>query len=91
MKIKKKFDTFWNFITKKGRMQLKLLKKFVMFMDMVQYRYIRVAQNWFKRFQSENFDVKDLALVNQSLKKSMKSLKKLSKTSTLAVMILVRN
>jgi len=46
----------------------RLLKKIVMFMDMMQYR---VVQNWFKRFQSGNFDVKDLALVDQSPKKSM--------------------
>jgi len=32
-----------------------------------------VAQSWFKRFQSENFYVKNLALVDQSLEKSMKS------------------
>jgi len=36
------------------------LKKFVMFMDMMQYQY--VAQNWFKRFQSGNFYVKDVSL-----------------------------
>jgi len=54
---KKEFDTFWNFIKKRGRMRLMLLKKFVMFMDMMQYQY--VWQSWFKRFQSGNFYVKN--------------------------------
>jgi len=71
-------------------MRLRLLKKFVMFMDIMQYQYV-----WHKAgssvFNLEIFMSKvHLALVDQSLKKS-KSWKKLSKTDTLAVMILVRN
>jgi len=45
------------FYYKKGRMQLRLLNKFLMFMDMMQYQY--VSQNWFKHFQSRDFDVKN--------------------------------
>jgi len=44
------------FYYKKRRTRLRLLKKFVMFMDMMQYRYV-----WHKAsssFQSGNFDVK---------------------------------
>jgi len=52
---------------------------------------VRMAQSWFKRFQSENFDVKDAPLVDQSLENSMKLWIKLSKTVTLAVMISVKN
>jgi len=32
---------FWNFIIKKGKMWLRLLKKFVMFLYMMQYQYMR--------------------------------------------------
>jgi len=91
MKIKKKFDTFWNFIIKKGKNATRAAKKIC---DVYGYDavLVRLAQSWFKRFQSENFDIKDkLALIDQSLEKSMKSKKKLSKTDTLAVMILIRN
>jgi len=50
------FDTFWNF-TKKERTRLGLLKKIcdVYGHDAVS---VRVAQSWFKRFQSGNFNVK---------------------------------
>jgi len=53
---------------------------------------VRVAQSWFKRFQSGILMSKmNLAPVDQLLIKSIKSWKKLSKTGTLAVMISVRN
>ena len=55
--MKKNIHTFWNFITKKGRMRLGLAKKFVCRRDAVS---VRVAQSWFKRFQSGNFHVKDI-------------------------------
>jgi len=42
------------FYYKKGKNAKRLLKKFVMFGDMMQYQYV-----WFKRFQSGNFDVKN--------------------------------
>jgi len=51
---------------------------------------VRVAQIWFKRFQSGNFDVK-VAPCSDPLGKSIKSYKKLNKTGTLVVMISVRN
>jgi len=60
-----------------------------MFMDMMQYQYV-----WHKAsvFNLEILMSKmHFALVDQSLKKSMKSWKKLSKIGTLAVMISVRN
>ena len=53
VKIKKKLATFWNFITKKGRMQLSLLKKFVIFMDMTQYQYV-----WHKAGSSKTLNTK---------------------------------
>jgi len=67
-------------------MQFSLLKKFVNVYghDIV---LIRVAQSWFKCFQSRNFDVKYAHCFGQSLEKSIKSWKKLSKIDTLAVMI----
>jgi len=40
---------------------------------------------------SRNFYIKDVPLIDQSPKKSMKSWKKWSKTGTLAVMTSVRN
>jgi len=72
-------------------MRLRLLKKFVMFMDMMQYQYV-----WHKA-NSSVFNLEILmskmhfALVDQSLEKSMKSWKKFNKTGTLAVIISVRN
>jgi len=72
-------------------MRLRLLKKFVMFMDMMQYQYVehKVGSNVFNLeiFMSK----RHLALVDQSLEKSMKSWKKLNKIDTLVVMISVRN
>jgi len=37
---KKEIHTFWNFIIKKGRTRLKLLKKLVMLRDIMQYQYV---------------------------------------------------
>jgi len=73
----------------KKKMRVRLLKKFVMFM--IQYQYV-----WYKTgssvFNLENLMSKmHLALVDQSLEKSMKSWKKLSKIGTLAVMISIKN
>jgi len=39
-------------------MRLRLLKKIVMFMDMMQYQYVWHKAG-LKRFQSGNFDIKD--------------------------------
>jgi len=60
-------------------------------MDMMQYQYV-----WHKASSSLfNLEIlmskMHLALVDQSLEKSMKSWKKLSKTGTLAVVISVKN
>jgi len=41
---------------KKEKMRLRLLKKFVMFMDMMQYQYHGTKV---QAFSSRNFDVKD--------------------------------
>jgi len=79
------------FYYKKERMWL--LKKFVIFMDIMQYQYA-----WHKA-DSSVFNIEiliskmHLTLVDQSLEKSMKSWKKLSKSSNsaLAVMISIRN
>jgi len=68
----------------------KMLKKFVMFMDMMQYQYV-----WHKAgssvFNLEILMSKMLALIDQLLEKLMKSWKKLSKIGKLTVMISVRN
>jgi len=50
---------------------------------------VRVAQSWFKRFQSENFDVKDAPRSGRSITVKVDEIhrKKLSKTGTLAVII----
>ena len=78
MSIKKKFDASRNFIIRKGRMRPRLLTKFVIFMDMMQYQYV-----WYKAglslFNVEIFISKmHLALVDQLLHKSMKLSKKLA-------------
>jgi len=51
---------------------------------------VRVAQSWFKRFQS-GILMSKMHLGRPITEKSMKSWKKLSKTGILAVMISVRN
>jgi len=61
------------FYYKKGKNVIQVAKKICVVYghDAVS---VHVAQSWFKRFQSGNFDVKDaFALVDQSLEKSMKS------------------
>jgi len=68
-------------------MRLNLLKKFVMFMDKKEYQYV-----WHKAVSSVfNLEIlmskMHLILVDQSLEKSMKSWKKLSKTSTLVISV----
>jgi len=56
---------------------------------------VRVAQSWFKRFQSGNFDVKDAPRfgrpINLEKSKSWKSWKKLSTADQLVFMISIRN
>jgi len=86
MKIKKKFDTFWNFIIKKKN-ATQAAKKicYVYRHDAIS---VHVVQNWFKRFQSGNFDGKDAPRSDRSIAgKVDESWKKLSKTGTLAVLI----
>jgi len=58
VKIKKKFDIL-KFYYKKGKNTTKAAKKIC---DVYGYDAVsvRVAQSWFKRFQSGNFDVKDV-------------------------------
>jgi len=71
-------------------MQLTLLKKFVMFMDMIHYQYA-CHKAGSSVFNLEILMSKmHLVLIDKLLEKSMKSWKKLSKIGT-AVMILVRN
>jgi len=56
---KKKFDIFWNlfeFYYKKGKTATQAAKKIC---DVYGHDAVCVAQSWFKRFQSGNFNVKD--------------------------------
>jgi len=68
------------FYYKKGKNATQVAKKFEMFMDIwiVSVRGIKLIQ----AFSIGNFDIKDVPrFVDQSLEKSLKSWKKLSKTS----------
>jgi len=60
---------------KKGNTLRKPKKKFVVFMEKMLTR--QTAANWFRRFQNENFDVKDA--LRSGLMGKMKSSKKLKK------------
>jgi len=68
-------------------MRLRLLKKFMMFIDIMQYQYVwnKTGSNVFNLLEILMSKI-HLSLVNQLLEKSMKLWKKLqNKTSTLAV------
>ena len=69
----KKFDIFYNFITTKVKTRLRLVKKFVLFMEKVLYQN-QQRKNGSHAFVLEIWMSKmHLALVDQSLKTSMKS------------------
>jgi len=73
MSENKEFDILKLYYKKGKKMRLRLLKKFVMFMDMMQYQYM-----WHKA-DSNVFNLEilmskmHLTLINQSLEKLMKS------------------